>query len=405
MHVFILKIYFNHLKTLNQIIEKCKELSFDLNFTEAKKWKEKDSDRVLIGYMPIYFPREIVHAANGLAVGIFGTGDRKRIIKGDAYYQSYICRIPRGIIELALDKHFDGFNGFVFPSICDVIRNLSGMFKLLNVGEFVSYLDYPQNFNPAIGGEFYKNEIKNILNNIKKINNIEITNEKLNHSIKLFNKNRNLLNSIYNTRQKFPWRLSAEELYYIVRAGLVIPVEEHNKILESIYELLQEESGDPMDKIRVIVSGSFCEQPPVSLIKTIEMAGCYIVDDDFIIGSRWIEGDVEEDTDDPIDALVEAFLTKSTFSSSIYDVNNPKEKKLTELFKKRNADGIIFAAASFCDPALLDRPILQNACEKNNIRYISFQYSENTGQFKNIKEQVGAFSDSIKLWDEELIEN
>lgn len=392
------------MRTQNQIIERCKELSFDLNFTEAKNWKAKDSSRVLIGYMPIYFPREIVHATNGLAVGILGAGDRKRIIKGDAYYQSYICRIPRGIIELALDKHFEGFDGFVFPSICDVIRNLSGMFKLLKVGNFISYLDYPQNFNPNIGGEFYKSEIKSILANIKKINNIEITTEKLNQSIKLFNKNRNLINSIYDLRQLYPWRLSAEELYYIIRAGLVIPVEDHNEILERFYDLLQEESGEPMDKIRVIVSGSFCEQPPVSLIKTIELAGCYVVDDDFLIGSRWIEGNIEDDTDDPINALINAFLTKSTFSSSVYDVNNPKEERLIELFNKRKADGIIFAAPSFCDPALLDRPTFQNACEKNNIRYISFEYSENTGQFKNIKEQVGAFADSIKLWDEELVE-
>ena len=393
------------MKTLKQTIDKCKELSFDLNFTEAKKWKAKDNNRVLIGYMPIYFPREIAHATNCLGVGILGTGDRKRIIKGDAYYQSYICRIPRGIIELALDKHFEGFDGFIFPSICDVIRNLSGMFKLLSVGNFVSYLDYPQNFNPNIGGEFYKNEIKNILVNIKKINNAEVTIEKLNHSISLYNRNRKLINSIYDVRQKFPWRLTAEELYYVIRAGMVIPVEDHNIILEQVYDFIQENFGEPIDKIRVIVYGSFCEQPPVSLIKTIEVAGCYIVDDDFLIGSRWIEGNIDDDTDDPINAIVNAFLTKSTFSSSLYDVNNPKEDRLIELFNKKNADGIIFAAASFCDPALLDRPTLQNACEKNNIRYISFLYSENTGQFKNIKEQVGAFSDSIKLWDEELIEN
>ena len=393
------------MRTLKQTIDKCKELSFDLNFTEAKNWKAKDNNRVLIGYMPIYFPREIVHASNGLPVGILGTGDRKRIIKGDAYYQSYICRIPRGIIELALDKHFDTFDGFVFPSICDVIRNLSGMFQLLDVGNFVSYLDYPQNFNPDIGGEFYKNEIKQIISNISKINNSELTAEKLNRSISLYNKNRRLINSIYDVRQEFPWRLTAEELYYIIRTGMVIPVEDHNIILEQVYDFIQEDFGEPMDKIRVVVSGSFCEQPPISLLKTIELAGCYIVDDDFLIGSRWIEGDVEENTSDPIEALVNAFLNKSTFSSSIYDVYNPKEKRLIDLYKKRNADGIIFAAASFCDPALLDRPVLQSACEENNIRYISFKYSENAGQFKNIKEQVGAFSDSIKLWDEELIEN
>jgi len=390
---------------LKNIVEKCKNFAFDLNFSYAKEWKESEAGRVLVGYMPIYFPREIVHAANGLAVGIMGVGDRKQVIKGDAYYQSYICRIPRGIIELALDGHFNKFDGFIFPAICDVIRNLSGMFHLLKQGEFIKYLDYPQNFQSSIGGSFYKNELVLILDQIKKINNIEISPERLNNSIKLFNKNRNLIEKIYDIKQSYPWRLTAEELYYIIRAGTVIPVEEHNKILEDVINFINNDIGEPMDKIKVIVSGSFCEQPPVSLIKTIELAGCYIVDDDFMVGSRWIQGDIESDTNDPANALVEAYLNKSTFSSSVYDVGNPKEKRLIELFRRRKADGVIFAAPSFCDPALLDSPVLHNACDDKRIRYMSFKYSENTGQFKNIKEQVGAFADSIKLWSEELIEN
>jgi benzoyl-CoA reductase subunit C len=392
------------MQTLNSIINKCKEWAFDLDFKIAKAWKVAEDSRVLIGYMPIYFPREIVHAANGLAVGILGVGDRKQIVKGDAFYQSYICRIPRGIVELALDSHFKNFDGFIFPSICDVIRNLSGMFQILKVGTFVHYLDYPQNFNPEVGGEFYQKELQHIISEIKKINNVTITNEGLNNSIRLYNKNRQLLENIYDIRQEYPWRLSAEELYYIGRAGLVIPVEEHNEILEHVYGFIEKEIGEPMDKIKILVSGSFCEQPPIGLIKTIEMAGCYIVEDDFLLGSRWIKGDVEDNTDDPIGALAEAYLNKSTFSSSIYDIENPKEKRLLELVKKRKVDGIIFAAPSFCDPALLDMPILQKACDDMNVRYVSFQYAENTGQFKNIKEQVGAFSDSIKLWGEELVD-
>ena len=87
------------MNTLKEIIEYCKVQSFDLDFSRAKEWKEEKEGRVLVGYMPIYFPREIIHAAGGMAVGIFGGGDRKQIIKGDAYYQSYICHIPRSIIE------------------------------------------------------------------------------------------------------------------------------------------------------------------------------------------------------------------------------------------------------------------------------------------------------------------
>ena len=387
------------MKSLIEIISKCEELAFDLNFTRAKEWKSQDNTRVLVGYMPIYLPREIVHAANGLPVGILGGGDRKQIIKGDAYYQSYICHMPRGIIELALDNHLEGIDGFVFPSICDVIRNLSGMFRFLKKGKFVKYLDFPQNFQAHIGGEFYISEMNHVLHEIKAINNVEVTAEKLNHSISLFNKNRKLIEEIYNIRQDAPWRLTAADVYHIVRAGYVIPVEEHNEILEQILVHIRQNIGEPVDKIKVLVMGAFCEQPPVGLIKTIEMAGCYIVEDDFLLGARWTQGDIDSSSKQPLNSLSNAYLNKSTFSSSVYDVHNPKEGRLIKLMKERKADGIIFAAPSFCDPALLDHPILQKACNDNNIRYISFLFSENTGQFKVIKEQVGTFSDSIKLWD------
>ncbi|MBX2959909.1 MAG: benzoyl-CoA reductase subunit C [Flavobacteriales bacterium] len=389
------------MKDLKQIINECKELAFDLHFTRAKKWKEEKDGRVIVGYMPIYFPREIIHAAGGLPVGIFGGGDRKQIIKGDAYYQSYICHIPRSIMELALDKHMDYFDGFIFPSICDVIRNLSGIFKQHKLGKFVKYMDFPQNFLPQIGGVFYQQEMEHVLHYIKEINGVEVTTEKLNHSIDLYNKNRQLISTIYNIRQDFPWRLSIEDVYHIVRAGTVIPVEEHNEILEQVCAHIKQNIGVPQDKIKVVVSGAFCEQPAVGLIKAIEEAGCYVVDDDYMLGSRMIIGDIDATTSNPLEAISNSYIKQSQYSSSIYDVSNPKEYRLAKIVKERGANGVIFASASFCDPSLLDAPIFQNAFNKLGIRYIAFQYSENINQFKVIKEQVGAFSDSIKLWEDE----
>jgi benzoyl-CoA reductase subunit C len=380
------------------LLDECKSLAFDLNFKYAKQWKAKSKYRLLVGYLPIYIPREIIHAANGMAVGIMGVGDRKQIIKGDAYYQSYICHLPRGVIEMALDDNLDDFDGFLFPSICDCIRNLSGMFKLARKGKFTRYFDYPQNFDKHIGGEFYRELLETIIHDMFQLNDMKITTQHLNESIALYNRNRELIETIYDIRQEYPWRLSAADLYHIIRAGMVINVEKHNEMLSEIVELLGEEFGEPMDNIRVVVSGSFCEQPPIGLIKSIEMAGCYIVDDDFMLGSRWVQGDIDGTTSDPLNEIVDAFLTKSAPSSALYDVGNPKGDRLVTQVRRRNADGVIFCAASFCDPALLDRPSLQKACDDDGIAHINFQFHENTGQFKVIKEQAGTFSDSIKLW-------
>ncbi|MCX6315049.1 MAG: benzoyl-CoA reductase subunit C [Chitinophagaceae bacterium] len=386
------------MKQLDALLAHCTEQAFDLHFSKARQWKAAEPGRLLLGFLPIYFPREIVHAVNGMGVGIMGVGDRKQIIKGDAYYQSYICHLPRGVIEMALDNSLDDFDGFVFPAICDCVRNLSGMFKLVERGKFQRYFDYPQNFSPSIGGVFFRQELEKVLDDLFQVNGVKLSTEKLNHAIGLYNTNRKLIEHIYQIRQDYPWRLSAVDTYHIIRAGLVMTVEEHNQILEQVVEVISEERGEPLDNIRVVISGSFCEQPPIGLLKSIEMAGCYIVDDDLMLGSRWIQGDVDDKSDDPLGAIVDAYLTKSTFSSAVYDVGNPKGDRLVKLVKERHADGVIFSAASFCDPALLDKPEMQKACDAAGIPQINFQFHENTGQFKVIKEQAGTFSDSIKLW-------
>jgi benzoyl-CoA reductase subunit C len=114
--------------------------------------------------------------------------------------------------------------------------------------------------------------------------------------------------------------------------------------------------------------------------------------------NRWFMGMVPTDGD-PIANLATAFLEQSVETSCKYvDTEAKKGLFLVEQVKKRSAEGVIFAAPSFCDPALLDRPMLQHRLAEHNIPYIAFKYAENSGQMQPIREQAGTFADSIKLW-------
>src|SRR5664280_2725395 len=46
------------------------------------------------------------------------------------------------------------------------------------------------------------------------------------------------------------------------------------------------------DNCRIVLTGMFCEQPPLNLIKSLELSGCYVVDDDLLLVTRWLTGDV-----------------------------------------------------------------------------------------------------------------
>ncbi len=382
-----------------EIVRKCQTLYDDLSLECVRDWKEANPGRAAVGYMPIYVPREILHAAGVLPVGLMG-GDME-IIRGDAYFQSYICHIPRSTIELAVGGKLDVLDGMIFPSICDVIRNLSGRWKLLFPDKYAKYLDFPQNFSDGVGGSFYRQELETLLEDMQRLGGIEVDGARLFQSIRLYNQNRRLIVELYELRARRPWRIPTSELYLLLRAGNVLPVEEHNHLLreyrDGIADGTVELERPPMDNSRVVLTGAFCEQPPLGLIRTIERSGCYIVDDDFVLGTRMIVDDIAEEGD-PVGNLAQAFLHARTATASVYIGEERKGQALVEKCRARQADGVIFCAASFCDPALLDQPMLIRAVEAEGIPFTEFKFSENTSQFQVVKEQTGTFSDSLKLW-------
>lgn len=384
---------------MKALLERADALYRDVKLGAVRKWKEKTGG-LAVGYMPIYVPRELLHAQGVLPVGIMGGGEDVEIIRGDAYYQSYICHIPRSTVELGLNGSLDCLDGMLFPAICDVIRNLSGMWKMMFPDKLSRYVDLPQDFARGVGGAFYKSELLELSEDLTRRGAKPLEDAALRESIIVYNRNRELVADLYKLRREQPWVIPTAELYLLLRAGLVVPVEEHNEMLEAYRtEALADKNRRPLDQARVVLAGSFCEQPPLGLIRTLERSGCYIVDDDFVQIYRWLKGQVSAEGE-PLDDLVNAFLEDSIESPTRYIDKGEKGAELVHRIRLSKAEGVLFCAPSFCDPALLDQPMAVAAVEKAAIPHTAFKYSENNAQFQVIREQAGTFADSIKLWSE-----
>lgn len=379
------------------VVKRAHALVDEYGTAPVKAWKEKNKGALAVGHMPIYTPRVLLEAIGVLPVAIYGAGD-KDIIRGDSYFQSYICHIPRSTIELGLTGTIDKLDGMIFPAICDVIRNLSGMWKMLFPQKWSAYLDLPQNFRPEVGGKFYKIELRRLARELHERGAKALTDEGLRAAIKDENLRRAALDKLAALRRDASWRVPASEAYLMVRAGGAISAREHAALVDEYVAAANRRVGSPKDNVRVVLVGSFCEQPPFGLIKSLERAGCDIVEDDLQLGIDYMEGMIDE-TGDPLDAIVNAFLYKGKATASRYIAEETKGASLLAQVKRAKADGVIFAAASFCDPALLDQPMLEAACESAGVPFTSFKYAENTGQFQVIREQAGAFSDAVRLWE------
>ena len=380
-------------------LQRAKELIEDLDFRHVTRWKAEHPGGLVVGHLPIYVPRPLFEAMGCLPVTIFGGGDQLDVVRGDSFFQSYICHLPRSTVELGLRGSLDAFDAFVFPSTCDVIRNLSGMWKMLFPEKAVAYLDMPQNFSPELGGRFYKAELERVAAMLVSGGAKPLTSEALAQAIVRENERQALLDELQALRTLEPWRVRASEAYLATRAGTQLSAADHATLLRELLKGFRQRPARAYDNARVVVVGSFCEQPPFGLIRTLEQSGCDIVFDDFLLGLTAISGPIPlREGEEPLDSLVRAFLVQGTPTACRYVGNAPKGETLLTQIRQHRADGVVFLAASFCDPALLDQPMLEKVLDDARVTHTSVKFSENTAQFQPVREQAGAFGDSLKLW-------
>ena len=272
------------------------------------------------------------------------------------------------------------------------------MWQIMFPNMYVRYLDLPQVANQELGAQFWQRELNVIREGLGRVAEVNIDDERLRASVAVYNEVREVIGQLYAMRSKQPWKVPTEELYLLLRAGEVVAPEVFMDKARIYLQAAENSDQRIKDRTRVIIVGSFCEQPPLGLIKTIERAGCYIVDDDFLAGNRFLTDAVPIEGD-PAANLATTFTGSAIKTSVLYERDPDGKKKLMQQrATAARADGIIFCAASFCDPALLDRPMLRDGAERAGIPCIAFKFAENSGQFQQFREQAGTFSDSIKLW-------
>ncbi len=375
-------------------IERTFDIYSDLDFPGVLEWKRTHPGRKAIAYFPVYAPVELVHAAGMLPVGLSGAGDRLDIQHADARFGSFICSIVKTTLEMGLTAHLQPFDGFLFSTICDSARNLCFVMKRNFPGMYVDFLHLPHNPSSAAATQFLVEEYRRLLAKLERLGGYKVNDEALRASIALYNRNRTLIGELYRLRMLHPEQVPTWELYQLVRVGNLLPVEEHTAQLEAALEQFRARSAKPRDSIRIVVEGSFCEQPPLTLIRLIEDAGCYVVDDDFALGQNWFDRDVPTDGD-PLRALAASYLDRSAYSSVRHDLRKPRWDGLVEKVRRSRADAVLFLIAKFCEPAYFDYVPYKEELERAGIPHLQLEFEEKSFTFDRLRTEIETFVESL----------
>jgi benzoyl-CoA reductase subunit C len=359
----------------------------DADYPTVKRWRAGGGK--VVGHFQVYFPEEIAHAAGLLPLKIHGAPIEPR--QAEARFGSYLCSIVKTSLELALSGHVE-LDLFVTHPICDAARNLAAVWGR-NVDYPCEILYLPQNANSAHAVDYLRHEYDRLRRLVEQIAGRAVTDDDLRRSIGVFNENRRLLRDLYAIRRDRPWLLAADEAWVLIAIGGAIPRDEHNALLRAVLPKIEQRLARPQDRLRVVFEGGFCEQPPLDLLRMIAQS-CYVVDDDLLIGMRWITSDISA-KGDPLHNLAHAYLEHSSYSPVQHDLRKPKERMLLERIRSSGAGAAIVTAAKMCEPGLEEQVAYSRALDEAHVPYFVSEFEENMTSFEHLQIQLETFVENV----------
>ncbi|MDP2623236.1 MAG: 2-hydroxyacyl-CoA dehydratase [Actinomycetota bacterium] len=374
-------------KSLDDALFECRELAESPDFTTVARWRDQGGK--VGGHFQVYFPEEIIHAAGMLPFKLRGAAVEAN--QADSHFGSYLCSILKSSLELALSGRVE-LDLFVSHPICDAARNLAAIWGR-NFDHPCQILYLPQNPNSKGSVEYLRHEYDRMRRVVEEVSGREVTDDDLRHSIAVFNENRRLIRQIYDIKRETPWLLAAEDAYALVVLAGMMPREEHNELLSALLPQIRGRTAKQEDRIRVVFEGGFCEQPPFDLVRMLGRS-TYLVDDDLLIGLRWITEDVPAG-EDPLHDLAEAYVERSTYSPVQHDLRKPKEEMLLERIRSSGAEAAILAAAKMCEPGLEEQVTYIHALEDAGVAYFVTEFEENMTSFDQLELQLETFVENI----------
>lgn len=360
----------------------------------ARDWKARTGGKVF-GYMCIYAPQELIYAAGILPVRILGSREPQDV--AESHIHQMYCPLCRDVLAQGLQGKYDYLDGMVMAQTCLHMHQAFSVWQIYRPLPY-SYFLYMPSLVSHKSDEFFVAELNNFKESLEKYLGKPIEPGALRHAMEVYHTNRRLLRQIYELRKKEKPPISGTEAAQMMHAGLLMDKEEHNKLLQELYEDIAGKSAGSEEDIRLMLLGS--ENDDIEFIKLVEEQGAKIVIDDLCTGSRnfWNNTTLKGD---PLVDLASTYVNMPP--CSIKNIGDrPGFKHTMELAGEYKVQGIIYAVQKFCDTYQFDFPAIQALFKEKNIPilHLEFDVTLAVGQVKN---RVEAFLEMLRVSSFEMV--
>lgn len=359
----------------------------------------EQTSKKIAGYYCTYIPEELLHAADLFPYRIRATGNEDTDL-ADTYMVRFTCSFIRSTLNLALSGEFDFLDGLFICNSCDHGRRMYELYDLVvfkrakgdnSIPRF--YISLPHILSEE-GFLWFYGEIKELKDKMEKKYNVKITDDKLNKSIQLYNRNRELMREIFKLRSLKAPKLTGTEALRISIANTSVSKEIANPELERILRLLKNrEKIDTRNKKRILLLGSVVDN--MQFAELIENSGALIVSDNLCFGNRTIVDDVKENSEEkPLKRITERLYYHLSCPRMMDD--HPRRLNFVKQeLEEANIDGVLLQRINNCDLHGCDAMLFEHELKQLDIPVYNFDRENFQSDTTRLRTRIQAFLEMI----------
>jgi benzoyl-CoA reductase subunit C len=344
--------------------------------------------RAVIGVMPAYFPLELIHAAGGYPVQLWGAGGS--VEHADAYLQSCCCSVARSLLELEMRGVSGMVAAYAFTSLCDTLVNLREIYRRLFAKPTLEF-SIPAAQTHAARKAYLTTVLEGILKGLESVTGRAVSGAALRASAALYGRIRSLQREVYRIRRQKPGVVKSRDFYTVLTAGFFLPPEDYASLLERLVGGLEAAAPHAGRRPRLVLSGMVFD--PIGAHAIFDGVHADVVDDDFANGWRSAAKGALQ-VDDLVAGIAD-HLYHGAPCCCIYNPEQDRHDYLVEKVKAADADGVLFWSIRFCEPDAFDRPQLAERLRQEGIPAFTLEMDLATGNFESARTRVEAFVEMI----------
>lgn len=357
----------------------------DLIADPYDNWESRYPGRRALGYLCTYAPLEIVHAAGFTPIRLMQLSHPVSL--ADAHLPSFACALARGVTERLVSGRLDFVQGVLFAHTCDTMQCLVDIWRMAQPRGRILTLSLPTVLDSPSSHEYVAAELRQLAAVLDATFATPVTEHALRSSIVLYNEQRQLLSHLYQMRS----HLSAELLWSLTIAGMLMPVEEHNSLLRRALRESESTAPSLSDGPALIITGAVLDDPAV--VQLVDELGGRVVGDDLCTGSRFFDVLVDE-AGEPFAALAERYLRRAICPAK-HRASAPRLQRLLRLAAEHRADGVVVVLPKFCEPHAFDYAALAGAFDQAGMPHLLIETEVSTPR-EQLRTRLQAFIEILR---------